>query len=147
ALRGRCCRRLGGPGRDFVEGNPRRPSGGCASWRRSPAGAAAMRARPAVREPLVSELESARRFLWRAMQSIPEELWTRQPSPAYSPIGWHLGHVAAVETRWLLPGEPARYGTLFEPTATVKSARGKLPKPAELRVWLAEVRSRVIEGL
>ena len=106
-----------------------------------------MRARAAVREPLVGELESARRFLLRAMAPIPEALWTRQPSAAYSPIGWHLGHVAAIETRWLLPGEPARYGVLFEPAATVKSARVKLPSPSELRAWLADVHRRVIEGL
>ena len=106
-----------------------------------------MKTRAAVCQPLVSELESARRFLLRAVDPIPDELWARQPSPAYSPIGWHLGHVAEIETRWLLPGSEPRYGSLFEPTATAKDARDQLPRPAELRAWLEEVHERACDAV
>jgi ergothioneine biosynthesis protein EgtB len=104
-----------------------------------------MKPRAQVRDPLIAELEGARQLLLAALPA--EELWTRQPSPAYSPIGWHLGHVAAVQERWLLPGEASRYGSAFDPTATPKSARLRLPDPRELRGWLDEVLGRVCDGL
>ena len=56
-----------------------------------------MKARAAASDLLISELESARRFLQRAVDPVPEELWAEQPSPTYSPIGWHLGHVASMQ--------------------------------------------------
>ena len=106
-----------------------------------------MRARAAARDPLIAELESARRFLRQAVDPVAEALWARQPSAAYSPIGWHLGHVASVQARWLLPGEPQEHGQLFDPAAIAKSARGKLPRPSELRCLLDDVLERVCAGL
>src|SRR5205085_8095898 len=107
----------------------------------------AVRARATAQDPLIAELESARRFLQQAVDPVREELWARQPSPAYSPIGWHLGHVASVQARWLLPGEPQEYGQLFDPAAVAKPARGKLPRPSELRCLLDDVLERVCAGL
>ena len=104
-----------------------------------------MRARAAERDPLIAGLESAREFLLASLP--PEALWTRQPSPAYSPIGWHLGHVAAVQERWLLPGRPLRYGAAFDPRATEKPHRARLPAPAELRAYLDEVLGLVCDSL
>ena len=106
-----------------------------------------MKARAAASDLLISELESARRFLQRAVDPVPEELWAEQPSPTYSPIGWHLGHVASMQERWLLPGEPQQYGGLFDPTATAKTSRLELPDPYELRAWLDDVLERVCAGL
>jgi iron(II)-dependent oxidoreductase len=98
-----------------------------------------MNVRAPFSRPLVAELESARAFLLRAIAPVADELWATRPTPAYSPVGWHLGHVAEIETRWLLPGTEPRYGSLFEPTATAKEARWQLPDPADLRAWLDEV--------
>ena len=106
-----------------------------------------MNARPAVADPLLGELESARRFLRRALEPVQERLWSRQPSEAYSPIGWHLGHVASVQARWLLPGEPEPFGSLFDPDATTKPSRGRLPSPQHLRAVLDDVFERVCAGL
>jgi len=106
-----------------------------------------VRARATARDPLIAELESARRFLQQAVDPVAEGRWMRQPSPAYSPIGWHLGHVASVQARWLLPGERHEYGRLFDPAAIAKAARGKLPKPSELRCLLDDVLERVCAGL
>jgi iron(II)-dependent oxidoreductase len=102
-------------------------------------------AQPAARDPLVTALRSSRRFLLANLP--PEDLWTEQPSEAYSPIGWHLGHIAAMQARWLLPGEPQQYGQSFDPQATAKTLRATLPPPKELRAFLDDVHLRVTEGL
>lgn len=101
-----------------------------------------MKARASVPDLMIAELDSARRFLQQALAEVPTRLWARQPSPTYSPIGWHLGHVAAVQTSWLLPDEPQRYGRFFDPTATAKPERVRLPAAAKLRSWLEEVLER-----
>ena len=104
-----------------------------------------MKARAAARDPLVAELESARQFLLSVLP--PEEFWLEQPAPAYSPIGWHLGHIAGQQERWLLPGEPARYGSTFDPAATAKAVRVRLPLASDLRAFLDQVLERVCDGL
>jgi iron(II)-dependent oxidoreductase len=104
-----------------------------------------VRARAAARDPLTAELLSARSFLLSALP--PEEIWPRQPSEAYSPVGWHLGHIAGFQERWLLPGEPPRQAARFDPLATAKPVRVQLPKPSELRGHLDEVLARVCDGL
>jgi iron(II)-dependent oxidoreductase len=106
-----------------------------------------MKARAALQNPLLAELESARRFLQQALTGVPERLWSQQPSEAYSPIGWHVGHIAAVQARWLLPGEPQPFSTLFDPAATAKPSRARLPAPIELRALLDAVLERVSAGL
>ena len=106
-----------------------------------------MKASPQTANPLLGELESARRFLQRALAPVPEELWTQQPSAAYSPIGWHLGHVASVQARWLLPGDPQPFGKHFDPDVSEKSSRIRLPSPHELRALLDDVLERVCAGL
>ena len=107
-----------------------------------------MKASAPARNPLISELESARRYLRQVLARSPESIWGVQPSEAYSPIGWHLGHVAAVQARWLLPGELPRHGPLFDPIATGKLSRApQLPAPQEIRRYLDEVLERVCEGL
>jgi ergothioneine biosynthesis protein EgtB len=108
---------------------------------------AAVRARPAAADPLVAELESARRFFLRALDAAPESAWRVLPGEQYSPIGWHVGHVAAAQERWLLPGETPRHPGLFDPEATAKPARTELPSPRQLREWLAEVLERATGGL
>src|SRR5207249_9219208 len=138
---------IGAARRSAVEGSSRRAIGDRPRWSGLAAGGRAMKARAAAPDLLISELESARRFLQRAVDPVPETLWAEQPSPTYSPIGWHLGHVASMQSRWLLPGEPQQYGPLFDPRATAKTSRLRLPSPYELRVWLDDVLERVCAGL
>ena len=68
-----------------------------------------------------------REVLLAALADVPEERWAQSPGPAYSPVGWHLGHVASVQARWLLPGEERRYGDFFDPQQTAKPSRRELP--------------------
>jgi gamma-glutamyl hercynylcysteine S-oxide synthase len=96
-----------------------------------------------------AQLLEARAFLLKALARLPPERWAERPSAAYSPVGWHLGHVGAMQARWLLPGEPVaeRFGGFFDPTQTAKAARADLPAAEELRAWIAEVLERVRERL
>ena len=100
-------------------------------------------------EGLAAQLLQARAYLLKATARLPEDRWAERPAPGYSPIGWHLGHVAAIQARWLLPGDAVglRFGASFDPTSTSKSDRHDLPAAAELRAWLEEILQRVRERL
>ena len=95
------------------------------------------------------QLVEARAFLLKALARIPADRWSESPSPSYSPVGWHLGHVAATQARWLLPGDPVaeRFGSFFDPVQTAKPTRGELPSADELRAFLAQVLDRARERL
>jgi len=96
-----------------------------------------------------AQLAQARAFLLKAIARLPDERWNESPSPAYRPAGWHLGHVAAMQARCLLPGDRTayRFGMTFDPAQSAKATRADLPSPEELRSWLAEVLERVRERL
>ena len=98
---------------------------------------------------LTGQLVEARAFLWKAASRLAPDRWSESASPAYSPVGWHLGHVAVTQARWLLPGEAVaeRFGGFFDPVQTAKVARGELPPPEELRALLAQVLDRARERL
>ena len=98
---------------------------------------------------LTGQLVEARAFLWKAASRLAPDRWSESASPAYSPVGWHLGHVAVTQARWLLPGEAVaeRFGGFFDPVQTAKVARGELPSPDELRALLAQVLDRARERL
>ena len=85
-------------------------------------------------------LDEARAFLLRAAACLPAARWAERPSAAYSPVGWHLGHVAATQARWLLPGDPLgeRFGGFFDPAQTSKTERSDLPAPEQLLEYLGE---------
>ena len=106
-----------------------------------------MKTRASPRRSLSGELLEGRRFLLAALADVPEERWAQSPGPAYSPVGWHLGHVASVQARWLLPGEERRYGDFFDPQQTAKPSRRELPPARELRAYLDEVLDKVCAGL
>ncbi|HWE26253.1 MAG TPA: SUMF1/EgtB/PvdO family nonheme iron enzyme [Myxococcales bacterium] len=98
---------------------------------------------------LVGQLVEARAFLWKAAAKVALDRWADSATPSYSPVGWHLGHVAVAQARWLLPGDSVgeRYGAFFDPAQTAKIARGDLPSPDELRAFLAQVLDRARERL
>lgn len=74
-----------------------------------------------------------------------------QPDPDFSPIGWHLGHVAWQEERWLhrkvwgrAPLEPA-FDELFDSFRSPKGDRCKrLPPLNEIRAYAAQVREHTL---
>src|SRR5262249_59186767 len=126
--------------RRSVPGGPRGASRGGAPRERAPGGGALVTIPQGCRgEGPAAQLAQARAFLLKAVSRLPVERWNERPSAAYSPVGCHLGHVAAMQARWLLPGDRAsgRFGQFFDPTQTAKHSRAVLPAPDQLRAWLA----------
>lgn len=72
-----------------------------------------------------------------------------QPDPEFSPLGWHLGHIAYTEALWLAPGADPHpeWQTLFRQDGLPKAARRRLPPRAALEAYLAAVRELVLARL
>ncbi len=99
-------------------------------------------------EALLSELTRAREFLLRAAGELPAARWAEPPSPSYSPVGWHLGHCAAVQARWLLGENPVETnGGFFDPLLTPKDERSALPRKEQLMALLAQTGERSARAL
>lgn len=99
-------------------------------------------------EALLDELERARAFLLAAASELPTERWAEQPTANYSPVGWHLGHCATVEARWLLGENPAdTSGGFFDPALTPKGERSLLPRSEQLLALLAETNERTTRSI
>jgi ergothioneine biosynthesis protein EgtB len=81
--------------------------------------------------------------------ALEDDALRAQPDPEFSPIGWHLGHIAYIEALWLLPGGDPRpeWSLLFRQDGLPKAARRNLPRRDDLLGYLAEVRDRVLARL
>ncbi len=86
-------------------------------------------------------------------EGVDEATFCCQPHPDFSPIGWHLGHIAYTESLWLLErsaGLPClfpRYRKLFAADGLPKKERVKLPNLEEIRYYLDTVREKVLHYL
>lgn len=76
-----------------------------------------------------------------------------QAHPDFSPIGWHLGHIAYTESLWLLersagyaPQFP-EYHRLFAADILPKVDRVKLPTLPEIEAYLGTIREQVFDYL
>jgi gamma-glutamyl hercynylcysteine S-oxide synthase len=107
-----------------------------------------------VRAELTRALNSARNFTKRIAYGVSEAALHEQFDPLFSPIGWHLGHIAWQEEVWIgrrtagrAPIEP-RFDALFDSFTSVKSDRGSLlPEAQMLWRYLARVREQTLECL
>ncbi len=85
---------------------------------------------------------------------IDDSEFREQPHPWFSPVGWHLGHIAYTEGLWLLKtlGGVSLPRPDLEPVFDVKCRRNKaercnLPPVAEVLGYLGQVRDRVFARL
>ncbi len=118
---------------------------------RSPDGTPAERRAEAV--ALADELKETRALTLRLAACTTDDELHAFFDPDFSPVGWHLGHVAMFEARWLLEtthGEAPiseRFDRIFDPRAVEKPRRGDLPDRATLLGYASEVRRRVLDHL
>lgn len=87
------------------------------------------------------------------IQSIDYDTFCTQAHPDFSPIGWHLGHIAYSEALWILQrcaGYPPvfpEYHRLFAQDGLPKSDRVRLPAIETVLEYLETVRSKVFDYL
>ncbi|MCS6781953.1 MAG: SUMF1/EgtB/PvdO family nonheme iron enzyme [Gloeomargarita sp. SKYBB_i_bin120] len=81
---------------------------------------------------------------------LTDEQLTQQVHPEFSPIGWHLGHIAYTEALWLL-GEPLPYPELapiFRVDGYAKAERSRVLPPRDvLMTYVQTIREKVLATL
>ncbi len=105
------------------------------------------------RETIYHDLQQCRRNTFKLFAGIDHDTFCRQAHPDFSPVGWHLGHIAYTEDLWLLqkcgkfkPVFP-EYHQLFAADILPKKERVYLPALAEVELYLDAVRKKVLDYL
>ncbi|MGH7998167.1 MAG: ergothioneine biosynthesis protein EgtB [Brasilonema sp.] len=106
-----------------------------------------------LKETIFCAFQQCRAKTLALFEGIDEATFCYQAHPDFSPVGWHLGHIAYTESLWLLErtaGLPClfpRYRKLFAADGLSKSERVKLPNLEEIRYYLGVVREKVLDYL
>ncbi|MEL6262555.1 MAG: SUMF1/EgtB/PvdO family nonheme iron enzyme [Cyanobacteria bacterium J06626_6] len=110
-------------------------------------------ARCSTRSQIRSLLQACREETLALAEGLDGELLKRQAHPDFSPVGWHLGHVAYTEAFWMaayfggaacdVPG----YQSLFAADGLPKSQRQHLPDLAEILLYLQMTRAQTLDCL
>ncbi len=105
------------------------------------------------RRQLQQWLNSCRQGTLALFEQVDETTFCCQAHPEFSPVGWHLGHIAYIESLWLLergaglaPMFP-EYRRLFVADGLPKSERVKLPNFEVVCHYLNTVRQEVLSVL
>jgi gamma-glutamyl hercynylcysteine S-oxide synthase len=105
------------------------------------------------KEAIYRDLQQCRRGTFQLFADIAYDTFCRQAHPDFSPVGWHLGHIAYTEDLWLLqrcaglqPVFP-EYHKLFAADILPKKERVYLPAQAEVECYLDAVRKKVLDYL
>lgn len=86
-------------------------------------------------------------------ENMDDATFTCQAHPDFSPVGWHLGHIAYTESLWLLERAASipclfpQYRQLFAADGLPKSQRVQLPNLQETYYYLDTVRKQVLDCL
>ncbi|MEG4351816.1 ergothioneine biosynthesis protein EgtB [Microcoleus sp. LAD1_D5] len=105
------------------------------------------------REAIYRDLQQCRRGTFKLFADIDYDTFCRQAHPDFSPVGWHLGHIAYTEDLWLLQRcaglEPVfpQYHKLFAADILPKKQRVFLPALPEVELYLDAVRKKVLDYL
>jgi iron(II)-dependent oxidoreductase len=86
-------------------------------------------------------------------EGIDNTTFCKQAHPEFSPVGWHLGHIAYTEALWILERCAGmrklfpEYHRLFAADGLPKCDRENLPSLADIRHYLDTVRTQVFAYL
>ncbi|MEO1350310.1 MAG: SUMF1/EgtB/PvdO family nonheme iron enzyme [Cyanobacteria bacterium J06635_15] len=103
----------------------------------------------ATPQTLFQALQQCRQGTLALVDGLGEIPLRQQAHPDFSPIGWHLGHIAFTESLWIvehLAQQPCpfpQYRKLFAADGLPKAERQNLPGLEEIQTFLAAVRHRV----
>ncbi|KAM3113878.1 SUMF1/EgtB/PvdO family nonheme iron enzyme [Phormidesmis sp. 146-33] len=98
-------------------------------------------------------MQDCRSLTLSLFENLDYETFCCQAHADFSPIGWHLGHIAYTEALWLLQrcaGQPPifpEYHRLFAQGGLPKGDRVHLPPLGEVLHYLEAVRSQVFDYL
>lgn len=102
-----------------------------------------------LRETLKDAFYQCRQGTLKQFENIDDVTFRAQPHPEFSPIGWHLGHIAYTEAYWLLeqcagfPPPFPEYHQLFNAQGLPKAERVNLPPLQAIYDYLEIVREQV----
>jgi gamma-glutamyl hercynylcysteine S-oxide synthase len=106
------------------------------------------------RQQLKQWFDQCRQSTLALFAGMDYKTFCHQSHPEFSPVGWHLGHIAYTESLWLLErcaGMPStfspQYRRLFAADGLPKTQRVKLPTLEETLDFLAIVRQQVLKYL
>lgn len=106
-----------------------------------------------LKDYITFALEECRHKTLSLFVDVDAVTFSSQAHHDFSPIGWHLGHIAYIESFWVLEhsaGLPClfpQYRKLFAADGLPKSQRVQLPQIAEIIYYLKTVRTKVLEYL
>lgn len=106
-----------------------------------------------LRQQLGQAMQQCRQLTLQLFAHVDYETFCQQAHPDFSPIGWHLGHIAYTEALWLLehcaqmPPQFPHYRRLFAADGLPKADRGALPDYKEVKSYLDTVRANVFDYL
>jgi ergothioneine biosynthesis protein EgtB len=105
------------------------------------------------RETLRHWMQQCRQQTLALFATVDHDTFCQQAHPDFSPIGWHLGHIAYTEGLWLLehlahhaPLFP-EYRRLFAADTLPKRDRVNLPTLTEVTAYLDTIRTQVLAYL
>jgi ergothioneine biosynthesis protein EgtB len=105
------------------------------------------------KDAIASTLHQCRLGTLALFEGIDDTAFRRQAHPDFSPVGWHLGHIAFIEAYWILercaglaPMFP-QYHKLFAADGLPKCERENLPAFSDVCDYLDTVRSQVLSYL
>jgi iron(II)-dependent oxidoreductase len=102
---------------------------------------------------LQQHMQACRASTLQLTQALADIEYYQQSHPEFSPVGWHLGHIAFTEALWLLEhlaGQPnplAEHRRLFTADGLPKAEREQLPALPAVLEYLATVRQQVLSYL
>jgi gamma-glutamyl hercynylcysteine S-oxide synthase len=105
------------------------------------------------REEIDRVLQACRDRTLDLFTDLDRTTFCKQAHPDFSPVGWHLGHIAFIESHWILEGLAGlppvfpQYRQLFAADGLPKSQRQNLPSPEVIREYLEAVRQQVLAYL
>ena len=119
------------------------PSGRSAEAAADPAGA------EAGRRALAANLRACRAATLALFRTVAPDLFRRQVHPHYSPLGWHLGHIAYTEALWLLDGAATTPALkrAFAVDGLAKRERTGIPAAPDVFDYVARVRQATLVRL
>ncbi|NJL73939.1 MAG: hypothetical protein HC892_01700, partial [Saprospiraceae bacterium] len=104
-------------------------------------------------EQLIKEMTECRKQTIGLLSQIEASLYFVLAHPEFSPIGWHLGHIAYTESLWLLKPEYQQNLGIKNPQSYFavenlpKTNRVNLPDPDRILLYCQQVRELVLDTL